>query len=361
MKIIAFYLPQFHEIKENNEWWEKGFTEWTNTKKSRPLFKGHNQPREPQNNYYYDLLDADAREWQAKIAKEHGVYGFCYYHYWFRGKKLLEKPIEEVLKNQSPDFPFCFSWANEPWTRTWDGQAKHVLMDQDYGDRDDWTAHFNYLLPFFKDKRYIRIENKPVFIIYRSASIPKCDKMLLMWDNLAKKNGLYGIYFITTLTSFKLDKLNKHFDAQIEFEPMYTYSHDYDISQKIIRKIKTLFRKYLKLKRPIFLNRISYDYLWKKMITRKKGVSKTFLGAFVDWDNSSRKGTEAFIVTGTSPEKFEKYLKVQIQRARTIYKTDFVFINAWNEWAEGTYLEPDKKNGFKYLNAIKNALVNSND
>ena len=361
MKINAFYLPQFHEIQENNEWWGKGFTEWTNTKKSSPLFKGHNQPREPKNNYYYNLLDAEAREWQAKIARDHGIYGFCYYHYWFNGQKLLEKPIEMVLEKQSPDFPFCFSWANESWSKAWDGQDKHILMKQDYGAEEDWITHFNYLLPFFKDKRYIRIDNKPVFIIYRSASIPECDKMLAMWNNLAKKNGIEGIYFITTLTSFEIDTISKQFNAQIEFEPMYTYSHYFDIGKKITRIIKLLFRKYLKLKSHIFINSISYDYLWKKIINRKKNTAKTILGAFVDWDNSPRKGKESFIVTGASPEKFEKYLKAQIKKDYKTNQTGFIFINAWNEWAEGAYLEPDKKNGFKYLKAVKNALENSNN
>lgn len=355
MKIIAFYLPQFHEIPENNEWWGKGFTEWTNTKKSKPLFNGHYQPREPYNDYYYNLLDEETRQRQAEVAEKYDIYGFCYYHYWFKGKKLLEKPIEEVLKLKSPKLHFCFSWANEPWARTWDGQDKDVLISQDYGDVEDWVQHFNYLLPFFKDERYIRVNNKPMFIIYRSSSISRCDEMLLKWQELAKKNGLDGIYFVKTLSAFEIDTLNKQFNAQVEFEPMYTKSYDYGFYQRIIRKIKIFFREVINLKSPIFLNTISYDYLWKRIINRKNNGEKTFLGAFVDWDNSARKGKNAFIVKNATPEKFEKYLTIQLEKAKNL-NSEFIFINAWNEWAEGAYLEPDRKYGYKYLEAVKKAV-----
>jgi len=362
MKIIAFYLPQFHEIPENNEWWGNGFTEWTNTKKAKPLFEGHYQPREPYNDNYYNILNPDTREWQAKIAMQHGVYGFCYYHYWFNGKQLLEKPIDEVLKMKSPDFPFCFSWANEPWARTWDGKKKDVLMPQDYGDKEDWVTHFNYLLPFFKDKRYIRVENKPMFILYKSSAIPRCDEMLLLWQDLAQKNGIEGIYFVKTLNAAKVSKLGTEFNAQIEFEPMYTIRHDYGVLKRIERKIKIICRKGLKLNSKIFLNTASYEYIWKRILNRKCNGQNTFLGAFVDWDNSARKGKEAFIIKGADPIKFQDNLIKQIERAKNVYKTEFIFINAWNEWAEGTYLEPDKKNESQYLEAVKNALkITSSD
>lgn len=361
MKIIAFYLPQFHEIPENNKWWGNGFTEWTNTKKAKPLFKGHYQPREPFEDNYYNLIDRETREWQAKIAKEYGVYGFCYYHYWFKGKKLLEKPAEDMLEHRSPNFPFCFSWANESWTRAWDGKVKEALIVQDYGGKEDWEEHFNYLLPFFKDERYIRVDNKPLFAIYRSSLISKCDEMIMLWQELAKSNGLDGIYFVKTLNAFEVDNSNKEFNAQIEFEPMYTRKHDYSITDKLRRKFKEICRKRFGFNSKLFLDIDSYDYIWNKIISRKYCGEATFLGAFVDWDNSARKQRESTIISGTNPNKFEYYLKQQILRAKEIYGTDMIFINAWNEWAEGTYLEPDKKYRYKYLEAVKSALMEDLD
>ena len=159
-KIIAFYLPQFHRIPENDKWWGEGFTEWTNTKSSKPLFKGHDQPKEPLNDNYYNLLDKDTRKWQGELAKKYGIYAFCYYHYWFNGKLLLQKPIEKMLNQNEPNLPFCMCWANEPWSRSWDGREKEVIMPQAYGEKKQWKKHFDYLLPFFKDTRYIKVGNK---------------------------------------------------------------------------------------------------------------------------------------------------------------------------------------------------------
>ena len=167
MKIIAFYLPQFHNIPENDEWWGNGFTEWTNVKKAKPIFEGHQQPKVPLNNNYYNLLDDNVKVWQADLAKKYGVYGFCYYHYWFNGKMLLEKPMEQMLENKEVDIPFCISWANEPWTKAWVGDEKKMLIAQEYGQEEEWKEHFMYLLPFFKDERYIKKDGKPFFIFYR--------------------------------------------------------------------------------------------------------------------------------------------------------------------------------------------------
>lgn len=351
LKIIAFYLPQFHRIPENDRWWGKGFTEWTNTKKAKPLFYGHYQPREPFNDNYYNLTHPVSRNWQAQIARDYGIYGFCYYHYWFKGKQLLETPINEVLRTGEPDFPFCFSWANEPWTRRWDGNERDVLMPQDYGDEEDWKEHFNYLLKFFQDKRYIRVEDKPVFLIYRPGSIPRCEEMLLYWNHLAQENGLSGIYFINTLNSFPLYNSNG-FDASLEFEPSYTVVHSN------CGNIRHIVKGYNKRR----LSVIDYDVVWKCILNRtveNKG-NKTFPGAFIDWDNSARLGYKGTIFTGANPLKFYEYFNEQIKRAISYYDSEFLFINAWNEWAEGTYLEPDKRFGFQYLEAVKNALGNNN-
>jgi len=351
-KIIAFYLPQFHAIPENDLWWGEGFTEWTNTRKSKPLFKGHNQPREPESDYYYNLLNPETRLWQAGLARNHGIYGFCYYHYWFKGKLLLERPLQELLQSGEPDFPFCLSWANEPWTRRWDGSDHEVLMPQEYGNEADWKQHFEYLLPVFKDKRYIRFDNKPLFAIYRPASIDQCEEMLRYWQQLAIESGLDGIYFIETMNGFPLPfKRINGFQARLYFEPLYTMSHDSpgDAYSRILPSTRSKKKRELKL--------YQYDTIWSRILNRKVRPSgkKTFLGAFLDWDNSPRRKYDAYIFEGAAPAKFKTYLTRQLRRARRL-GSEFVFINAWNEWSEGTYLEPDKKNGSRYLKAVKSAL-----
>lgn len=349
LKLIAFYLPQFHETDENNRWWGKGFTEWTNTRKANPLFPGHYQPKEPYQNYYYDLTDKSSRKWQIQIAKKYGIYGFCYYHYWFKGKRLLHKPIDLVLKEREDDFPFCFSWANEPWTKTWTGSNHEVLVDQDYGEKVDWKEHFEFLLTAFKDKRYIRVENKPLFLIYRPSDISKCSEMLEYWQKLAVKYGLDGIYFVQTLNRFNNPQI-KGFDARIEFEPGYTMYLTNGIG---CEKVSDGYKQKFDL--------MNYDKYWSTILERKidKDSFKTYLGAFLDWDNSARvEGKSPLIFTGASPEKFSFYLSQQIKRSIEI-NNDYLFINAWNEWGEGTYLEPDKKYEFQYLESVKKALENN--
>ena len=195
MKIIAFYLPQFHNIPENDEWWGNGFTEWTNVKKAKPLYEGHMQPRVPLGGNYYNLLDDNVKIWQADLAKKYGVYGFCYYHYWFNGKMLLEKPMEQMLANKEVDIPFCICWANEPWTKAWVGDERKLLIAHEYGKEEEWKQHFMYLLPFFKDKRYITKDGKPLFVFYRPDIVPCMKEMIETWDKLAKENGLSGITF----------------------------------------------------------------------------------------------------------------------------------------------------------------------
>lgn len=360
MKVISFYLPQFHQIPENDQWWGEGFTEWTNTKKTKPLFNGHNQPRTPLNENYYDLTNPSARQWQAEIAKEYNIYGFCYYHYWFNGKRLLEKPFNAVLESGNPDLPFCLAWANEPWTRSWDGKTRDILMNQSYGGKKEWKEHFDYLISAFLDPRYIKIDGKPVFLIYRPSSIENCDEMLTYWDDLAKENNLSGIYYIRMLTSFDNTEVSKKFSADVEFEPMYTLGHDMPMIFNLYKKARNLIRIILTKKFSIshtkLLNIIDYEKVWERIISRKRNKeTKTYYGAFVDWDNTPRKGREGLIMKGASPEKFEKYFSAQVERAYE-NNNDFIFINAWNEWAEGTYLEPDKKNGFNYLEVIKKVI-----
>ena len=370
MKVIAFYLPQFHNIPENDEWWGEGFTEWTNVKKAKSLYTGHEQPRIPQNSNYYNLLDDNTKIWQANLAKKYGVYGFCYYHYWFDGHMLLEKPMEQMLKNKKIDIPFCICWANEPWTRAWIGETK-TLIPQRYGNRKEWKQHFDYLLQFLKDDRYIKDDDgKPLFVIYRPEIIEPLNNMLDYWNELAKENGLPGISFAYQQLNFDLNK-NKdetRFKYNIEFQPTYAF---YDMTSKkfkLIRKLKRFITEKVEkctgkdirqLGRGIKItgfNRVSYDDAWKTILNRKPKNDKCIPGAFVDWDNTPRHGKRGRIYYGANPEKFEKYFKKLIDITKNTYNKDIIFIDAWNEWAEGAYLEPDERFGTGYLNAIKNAL-----
>ncbi len=355
MKLIAFYLPQFHEIEENNKWWGKGFTEWSNTRKAKPLFWGHNQPRVPYKGYY-DLSDSSIMKEQMKLAKKYGMGGFCFYHYWFNGKKLLERPIEKLLEEKRIELPFCLSWANEPWTRTWDGEkgAKEILMEQNYGDEKDWKKHFDYLLNYFIRDEYIKVDGKPVFLIYKAQQIPRCDDMITLWNKLANENGMKGIYFIYTSANGKICNIDG-FNAEVDFEPFRTVTGTENLKHKISKNHLLKKFKFLKSKKlyPI----INYIDVYEAMICRKgKRNIKTYFGAFVDWDNTARRGKDPLlIIDNANPKNFEYYLEKQVLKSMSL-KNELLFINAWNEWGEGTYLEPDKKYGYAYLRAIKRVM-----
>ena len=336
-RTVAFYLPQFHEIEENNRAWGKGFTEWDNVRKAEPLFPGHNQPREPLYNHYYNLLDINTLKWQVQLAKKYGLYGFCFYHYWFRdGKRVLQKPAEMLLKNTEITMPFCFSWANEPWTKTWHGAAgeKEVLLEQRYGREQQWQEHFDYLLPFFEDKRYIKIDGKPVFLIYQINKIGCFNKMADYWNMLAEQNGIPGIYLIDMLTNDGKVTKNKRVFASVDFEP------GKDKRRNAVREGE--------------LNIESYDEVCTQMIcsAHKKNEYRCI---FVDYDDTPRRGKRGCIFPGSSPQKFGTYLQKIIDLSQK-EGNEYVFINAWNEWGEGNYLEPDKKNGYEYLEALERAL-----
>lgn len=349
-KLIAFHLPQFHTIPENDEWWGEGFTDWVNVKKAKSLYNTHNQPRVPLNNNYYDLSDVEVMRWQSELAKEYGVYGFCYYHYWFGGKLLLQKPLENLLKEKDIDFPFCLCWANETWCRTWDGGTRNVLIQQEYGGEKEWKEHFEYLKDFFLDSRYIRVDNKPVIVIYRSGDCECFNEMIACWRELCPQYGIDDLYVIDERNGFKQSD-NEQTDALLDFEPFYSLWIERSFKNKVIERIRTEF---FRLIRRNTLHYYSYDNLWKSIINRdySRVNKKIYTGAFVDWDNTPRRKKGGIVVEGASPEKFAFYLEKQLKRANSM-GNEFVFINAWNEWAEGTYLEPDEKNEYKYLNAIR--------
>ena len=376
MKVIAFYLPQFHSIPENDEWWGKGFTEWTNVKAAKPLFDGHNQPVEPLDGNYYNLLDNSTIKWQIELAKKYGVYGFCFYHYWFDGHMLLQKPMENMLKDPDLNIPYCISWANENWTNAWkaNGNVK-TLIQQTYGKKDEWKRHFEYLLPFFKDPNYILENNKPFFIIYRPEIIPCLNEMLDYWNELAKLNGFDGMVFAYQQLSYHLleGRDESRFKYNIEYQPGYA-RYDLQMNQvsktgklafefrNTVRKIVSRVDKIIgsnisaKLTRTT-LQTESYDSLCHEIVNRKPDSEKAIPGMFVGWDNTPRRGKTGRVCLGATPEKFAKYLKLQIENAEKNYKKDMLFIFAWNEWAEGGYLEPDTKNRYAYLEGLRDSQV----
>ncbi|WP_303147849.1 glycoside hydrolase family 99-like domain-containing protein [uncultured Cloacibacillus sp.] len=353
-KIIALYLPQFHEIPENDLWWGKGHTEWVSCRRAKSFNIDHYQPRVPLNQNYYNLLDASTQEMQAKIAQKYGLYGFCYYHYWFNGKLLLEKPMENMIKNPNITLKFCISWANHSWVNKLNKYTNKLLIKQEYGGLSDWRDHYAYLEKFFKDSRYIKINNKPILVIYNIEDIKDFSLMKKYWDNCAKKSGFDGIYYVATLRGISdvpIAEAN-HYDAQFEYQPTYALSRgDLCIYPAWYHFKRILYRDVLKK-----ASKFSYDKVWQCVFSRTpKSSVTTYLGAFNDWDTTARWGQSGLYFYGASPEKFKKYLHKQIQRSEQYENSEFIFVTAWNEWSEGAYLEPDEKYKYSYLEALLEA------
>lgn len=345
MRFWALNLPQFYETPENNEWWGKGYTEWTSVKKAKPLYPGHEQPLVPLNKNYYDLSKKENIQWQADLAKKYGVEGFVYYHYWYNGKHLLEKPCEILLDSPEIDITYCFCWANHSWTRAWDGKNHEILVQQTYGDKEEWENHLQYLLPFFKDKRYIRLEGKPVLFIYKANDITNGDERLAYWNSRLKEEKIaQGLYIVEYLSTFNPQPSLNLSSAVYEDEP--NFSCRFEISA--FNKAKRVICKTLKK-----TDYQDYDKLWH-LILKKKAIyngKKIVLGGFPCWDNSPRKGKNSRVIRGASPEKFGNYLK-QLCKIERQDSTEILLLNAWNEWGEGAILEPTELNGFGYLEAL---------
>lgn len=341
-KPIAFYLPQFHPIPENNSWWGDGFTEWTNTASARPLFKGHKQPNLPGELGFYDLRLEDSRIEQADLARRYGVYGFCYWHYWFGGKRILERPSDEVIRNKKPDFPFCFAWANESWTGVWHGLNKKILLEQVYPGSDDHIAHFECLLPAFLDSRYIRIDGKPVFFIYHPAMIPEITKMIELWQNLAMRNGLPGLFFV----GIKVNDAERWQAEQYALDLVNSPSLNRALIPMQQNKLKKIANMILRKPRNTFLYKDATNYLLEAMIKTTDELP-TLL---TNWDNSPRSHRRAVILEGWSPEYFQNYLsRFMMQLSINPPPYGLFLIKSWNEWAEGNYMEPDRRYGRKCL------------
>lgn len=359
-------MPQFHPIPENDIWWGKGFTEWTNVTKSKPLFEGHHQPHLPTDLGFYDLRLHEIMEQQAALARENGIYGFCFYHYWFNEKRLLNLPIDNWLKNKNPDFPFMLCWANENWTRKWDGLENELLIKQEYGREDD-IKHINFLLDIFEDKRYIRIENKPVFIIYKPFEMPNAGATIRLWREIAARRGM-ELYLCHMLFCYRQErKMMEGFDAAIDFEP---YGIRKESPFSLIHKKRqqgSLLKVLNKFKHLINYNRIPYemynivDYelCYENLQPLKELESKIFPSIVPGWDNTSRKNTNPHLILyDNTPQKFEIWLK-KIEADFEPYSAEenFLFINAWNEWAEGNHLEPCRKFGHGFLDVLKNNFL----
>ena len=370
---IAIYLPQFHPIPENDEWWGKGFTEWTNVTKAKPLFKGHYQPHLPTDLGFYDLRVAEVREEQAAMAKEYGIHGFCYYHYWFNGRRILEKPFTEVFESGKPDFPFMLCWANENWTRTWDGEDSQVLLKQVYSAEDD-LLHIQSLIPYFKDNRYIRIDNKPVVAIYRSHLLPDIKNTVRIWREEAKKHNLeLYICRFENGNSFGQELVEEGgFDAAVDFQPLsqmmrfYRASKDKKKSASFIGKLeKKLYKKVFKRFVPSLYEKhwqknqriIDYEDYVDFIIKSQLPAYKLFPGITPGFDNSARK-KKYFYLKNANPEAYQKWFEDILKKFKPFSKEEnLIFINAWNEWAEGNHLEPCIKWQRRYLEATKNALI----
>lgn len=377
LKVIAFYLPQFHSIPENDEVWGEGFTEWNSVRSAKSLFEGHNQPRVPKDDNYYNLLEESTLLWQTELAKTHGVYGFCIYHYWFSGKILLNKPLEILRNSKKIHFPYCICWANESWTNAWTATGKpKSFLEQKYGDKREWKKHFDYLLNFFKDPDYIVENNKPMLVIYRPEKIPDLNKRLDYWNELAIENGFDGICFSYQQIDFRMatNRDDSRFTYSIEYQPRYALT---DLKKEIGKKtyIKKFFhfsKKILEMTKFKFIEKafnliddwrarkngpIVYEYskMAEKIIERKAVDKKSVAGMFVGYDDTPRKGRKGMVIQ-SSPELFSKYLFKQVKNVKNNYSNDYLFMFAWNEWGESGYLEPDSKFKYDYLDAIKKAV-----
>ena len=379
-RVIAFYLPQFHPVPENDEWWGKGFTEWTNVGKAKPLFKGHYQPRVPADLGYYDLRMPEVREAQADMAREAGIEGFCYWHYWFgNGKRILERPFNEVLESGKPDFPFCLGWANHSWTnKTWEVGTRKVkettLLEMIY-NKEEYIKHFNEVLPAFKDKRYIQVDGNPLFLVFRPLEIPNPKEFIDLWQSLAKEHGLNGIHFVGISPSIDVDKQStlNVFKRKIPSEGDFLYTNlfaqGFDaINSRGVFRAELLARSLFNIVKRYVLRVLFNHFVLAKMPQREINkflydeydkLENVYPTLLPNWDRSARSGKQARIYTDSTPEVFKEQLLSALSLLED--KNDehkILFLQSWNEWAEGNYVEPDLKYGHGFLNIIKECILN---
>ena len=335
VRLIAYYLPQFHPIPENDEWWGKGFTEWTNTAKAKPMFRGHYQPHIPADLGFYDLRVPETRLAQAEMAKTYGITGFCYYHYWFGGRRILEKPFQAVLESGQPDFPFCLCWANQTWTGIWHGAPNRILIEQTYPGDDDHKAHFETLLPAFRDPRYLRVDNKPIFVIFKPDEIPNPKKTLSLWQDMAAKAGLPGLHFVAVGNAGRWNPLADGFDAMTP-QPIFPI-------RPWISRRKPLQRLKQKYQIARGMPTIHEYKEWVISLNRDEIFGENYYPCLVHaWDNTPRSGKNGVVLRNSTPEEFRLAVKYAIKKiSNNPEEKKLIFLKSWNEWAEGNHLEPD--------------------
>jgi lipopolysaccharide biosynthesis protein len=340
-------LPQYHPIPENDAWWGAGFTEWTNVVKARPLFPGHYQPHVPAELGYYDLRSPATREAQATLAREHGIEAFCYYHYWFAGRRLLERPLQEVLAEGRPDFPFCVCWANQTWSGIWHGAPRRILLEQRYPGADDHRRHFETLLPAFSDPRYVRVNGRPLFLIFRPQELPDAARTLDLWRELAARAGLPGLYIICQHTDPRFNPHRLGFDASM----IVTLGPRGRLGLPGRRLLAMLERK---LGRPLVFG---YEAAARNAVSAPVAGIRSYPCVMPNWDNTPRSGVRGIVLDGSTPELFRGVVRAAVERVRREPAEErLVFVKSWNEWAEGNHLEPDRKWGRGYLEVLREEL-----
>jgi len=356
-RLIALHLPQFHPTPENDAWWGAGFTEWTNVTRARPLYKGHNQPHLPADLGFYDLRLPEARQAQADLARSYGIHGFCYYHYWFNGRQVLNRPVDEIVSSREPDFPFCLCWANEDWSRAWDGRSKDILLGQVYTEEDD-LAHIRFLLPLMEDPRWIRVDGKPLFLVYRAGLLPDPRRTTDLWRTEARRSGIGELHLV------KVESLPEEglaspeslgFDSALEFQPRWS-----DLGPK--RRNNAFWRRVNKLgilDGWVWFRHNVHEYrefVERQLAAPQPGWDR--IPCVVPmWDNTARRERGGIILDGSTPELFGHFLSETLRvKAKRDTATDLVFVNAWNEWGEGNHLEPCRRWGRSYLEATLRAL-----
>lgn len=347
VRAIAFYLPQFHPFEENDRWWGKGFTEWTNVGKARPLFPGHYQPHCPIHFGYYDLRLPEVMEEQARIARQYGVGGFAHHFYWFSGRTIMERPLRSMLGNPSVNIPFFLSWANENWTRRWDGLDNEVLLGQSYSI-DDARAMIRHVAEYMRDPRYIRVNDRPVFSIYKPSRIPNLSQMVELWRDTARQEGVGDLHLIAVQQNSTDDHTANGFDRNLEFAP-------HGLEQLVLTGAYGLANSG-------FTGSVhDYESAAAFALAQQDLGILRYRCAMLGWDNTARVGNRATIHTGFTIDAYRRWLTGLCDRARSESwrhpDERFVFINAWNEWAEGTHLEPDQRYGFAYLEATRQAIL----
>ncbi len=355
MRSIAFYLPQYHPIPENDQWWGEGFTEWTNVRKTKPLFRGHLQPKVPADLGYYDLRNSETRKAQAEMARAGGITGFCYWHYWFGGQRLLERPFAEVLESGEPDFPFCLGWANESWAGVWHGNPDKILMQQTYPGRADEERHFRLAQKAFEDPRYLTIDGRPIFYVYKPGRIPECRRFVEHWQNLAVKAGLKGVYFIgedVYIDERPWDYKASGFDAVVPNSPGVAFLR---LAKKRFLPRYLFPRMVHKFSKHPVLHKYK-DFVEHNQV--RPGHDDFYPSIVPNWDNTPRVGRNGVVLTDPTPELFRKQLQWALQQVeKRSPDKRIVFVKSWNEWAEGNYLEPDSELGKAYLSVCQELLV----